>query len=78
MVGKINGSITHSRLCFRVISIGDTNFAVKSEEVDSNFQEVYKALVAEGDVVCKKTSVRYPPISKPKAVILDVSSGCTD
>ncbi|KAI0743908.1 UDP-Glycosyltransferase/glycogen phosphorylase [Daedaleopsis nitida] len=55
----------------RVISIGNTKSFVNSEEVDNNFKEVYKTLVAEGEIVCTKTAARFPSLSKPKAVVLD-------
>ena len=60
-----------------MVSIGNLLF-VRSEEVDNNFKEGYKTLVAGGEIVCKKIAARFPSIPKPKAVVLDVSKQFID
>ncbi|KAI0745365.1 UDP-Glycosyltransferase/glycogen phosphorylase [Earliella scabrosa] len=57
----------------RVIAAGDVVF-IRSDEADQGFVSAWKTLIEERELVCTKTGVRYPPVPKPKAVILDFFS----
>ncbi|TFK89457.1 glycosyltransferase family 1 protein [Polyporus arcularius HHB13444] len=54
----------------RVISINDVAF-LRSDEGDKAFEEAWKALVEERELVCTQTGTRFPPLPKPQAIILD-------
>ncbi|KAI0745368.1 UDP-Glycosyltransferase/glycogen phosphorylase [Earliella scabrosa] len=55
----------------RVISTGEAGF-IRSDETDRIFKEAWSSLIEERDLVCTKTGTRYPPLSKPKALIVDM------
>ncbi|RPD78353.1 UDP-Glycosyltransferase/glycogen phosphorylase [Lentinus tigrinus ALCF2SS1-7] len=54
----------------RVVSISDVAF-FRSDEGDKAFEEAWKALNEERELVCTQTGTIFPPLPKPQAVILD-------
>ena len=54
-----------------MIAISDVAF-LRSDEGDKAFEEAWKALVEERELVCKQTGTRFPALPKPKAAIMDV------
>ncbi|PIL32319.1 hypothetical protein GSI_05565 [Ganoderma sinense ZZ0214-1] len=53
-----------------VISIGDVSLS-SLKDGDEAFKKLFKALVAEEEVVCLKSGKRIAPLQKPQVVILD-------
>ncbi|RPD63794.1 UDP-Glycosyltransferase/glycogen phosphorylase [Lentinus tigrinus ALCF2SS1-6] len=54
----------------RVISINEVAF-MRTEEGDKAFEEAWKTIYQEQELVCTQTGTRYPPLPQPQAIILD-------
>ncbi|KAI0745133.1 UDP-Glycosyltransferase/glycogen phosphorylase [Earliella scabrosa] len=57
----------------RVISAGEVAF-LRSEEADKCFENAWKTLIEERELVCTKSAMSHPALPKPTAVILDIFS----
>ncbi|KAI0745366.1 hypothetical protein C8Q76DRAFT_28769 [Earliella scabrosa] len=57
----------------RVISAGRA-VSIRSDEADRCFEDGWKTLIKECELVCTRTGIRYAPLPKPQAVILDMLS----
>ena len=57
---------------YRVLSLGTVEpFRPDSERL---FEDAWKAIMAEDELVCAQTSVRFPSLSKPSTIVVDVST----
>ena len=70
LLSSTSSSIVAENQC-RVVAINDVAF-ISSDEGDKAFEEAWKALDEERELVCKQTGTRFPPLPKPKVAILDV------
>ncbi|KAI1785433.1 UDP-Glycosyltransferase/glycogen phosphorylase [Ganoderma leucocontextum] len=57
----------------RIVSYGDVQGpSIRSDEGDALFEVAWKSIVSEQESVCAYTGIRYAPLIKPKAIVLDL------
>ncbi|KAI0675038.1 UDP-Glycosyltransferase/glycogen phosphorylase [Trametes maxima] len=57
----------------RVVSLGEAHFN-RAHELDTVFEDTWKKLISEEELVCAKTNARHSKLPKPRAIIIDFFS----